>query len=83
MEPQRFVAAVESGPVLRKIRQGTFAKSEFERALFRTAAIPSLTDQVPPPRLVSVLWHVPLFMSCQVEGIREAGGNTEWHEQNA
>jgi hypothetical protein len=32
-------------------------------------------DQPIPPRLVSVLWYVPIFMEWQIDRVRENGGD--------
>lgn len=58
-----------------KIRQGIFEDAEGRRALSKVAAVPTLTDQAIPGRLVSVLWYVPIFMEWQIDRVRENGGN--------
>ena len=58
-----------------KVRQGNFEIAEGRRALSKVAAVPTLTDQAIPARLVSVLWFVPLFLEWQVDRVRENGGN--------
>ena len=58
-----------------KVREGNFEDAEGRRALSKVAAVPTLTDQTIPVRLVSVLWYVPLFLEWQVDRVRKNGGN--------
>jgi hypothetical protein len=60
-----------------KIRQGSYDKSDFNRALSQIASVPSQNGGPLPARLVSLLWYVPIFMEWQRERIREKGGNVE------
>jgi hypothetical protein len=80
MEAERIVAELEYewGPedgFFWRIRQGEFAESDYKRALSRLVAIPVFSTETVPRRLVSLLWYIPLFMSWQVERVRENGGD--------
>jgi hypothetical protein len=57
-----------------KIRQGDFQKAEFDRALASIAAVPA-AQEVMPGRLVRLLWYAPIFMTWQVDRVREVGGD--------
>jgi hypothetical protein len=57
-----------------KIRQGNFDRMGVHRAFSKIAAVPSLSDQPIPTRLVLVLWYLPIFMEWQVDRVRENGG---------
>lgn len=63
-----------------KIRQGEFRKDEFDRALAKFAAVPSMSEEPLPARLVSVLWYVPIFMQWQIHRVRERGGDLPAYE---
>ena len=58
-----------------KVRQGDFEEAQAHRALSKITAVPGLTDQLIPRRLVSVLWYVPLFMEWQIDRVRANGGD--------
>ena len=58
-----------------KIRQGNFEKATAQRTLSKLAALPSLTNQLIPSRLVSVLWYVPIFMEWQLDRVRRNGAD--------
>jgi hypothetical protein len=58
-----------------KLRQGNFEKAWDHRAFSKLAAVPSLTNQPIRPRLVSVLWYVPIFIEWQIDRVRENGGD--------
>jgi len=77
---ENFIKAVESEwepeeGFFWKIRQGNFEKAEAHRALSKLTAVPRLTDQLIPARLVSVLWYVPLFIEWQVDRVRANRGD--------
>ena len=58
-----------------KIRQGDFLQDEFDRTFAKFAAVPSMSEEPLPARLVSVLWYVPIFMEWQIDRVRERGGD--------
>jgi hypothetical protein len=58
-----------------KLRQGTFEEVDACRALAAISAIPTLSNQEIPARLVSVLWYIPIFMQWQTDRVRDCGGN--------
>jgi hypothetical protein len=81
MALENFIESIESewepeDGFFWKIRQGNFETAGVHRALSKFAAVPSLTDQPIPARLVSVLWYVPIFMEWQLDRVRENGGDT-------
>jgi len=58
-----------------KVRQGDFDRQGYTRTLSKLQAMTIDANRDLPRRLVSVLWYIPLFMSWQVERVREAGGD--------
>ena len=62
-------------------RQGDFRKDDFERTLGKLAAVPSMTEQSVPARLVSVVWYIPIFMEWQKDRVRESGADPAEYER--
>lgn len=64
-----------------KVRQGDFDAQAFARLRekLRTRRIDD--DAELPRRLVSVLWYIPLFMSWQVDRVRESSSNASGYEE--
>ena len=82
---ERFIGSIESEwepetGFFWKIRQGEFRKDEFDRALAKFAAVPGMSGEPLPARLVSVLWYVPIFMQWQIDRVRERGGDLPAYE---
>ena len=57
------------------IRQGTFDKSHFNRALSQIASVPTPNGEPLPARLVSLLWYVPIFMEWNRDRVKENSGD--------
>ena len=77
---ETFIASIESEwepgeGFFWKIRQGEYRRPEYERAFAKVAAVPGLSTPPVPPRLVSLLWYIPLFMHWQVARINDNGGD--------
>ncbi len=58
-----------------KARKGQFDQHAFTRTLEKLRSLTIDDDAELPRRLVSVLWYIPLFMSWQIERVREVGGD--------
>jgi hypothetical protein len=60
-----------------KARQGEFDAGGFERTLAKLRAETIDENAEIPRRLVSLLWYIPLFLSWQVDRLREANGDVK------
>lgn len=61
---------------LGKLRSGTFDGEGFQRLHSLLESIEVKGSSI-DRRLVSLIWYIPLFMSWQIERVREKRGNVE------
>jgi hypothetical protein len=64
-----------------RTRQGDFRKDDFERTLRKLAAVPSMTGQSVPARLVSVVWYIPIFAEWQRDRVQGCGADPAEYER--
>ena len=85
MDTQEIIERLEAewdltNGFLGRLREGTFEPAGLLR--FEQLLGSIQLDQKEPlnPRLVALIWYVPIFMSWQRERVQECGGNAQDYE---
>jgi hypothetical protein len=66
-----------------KVRQGEFDAAAFERTCQKLQELTIDEAAEISPRLVSLLWYMPLVLGWQTDRVREEGGDAQSYMQAA